>query len=107
MKIELAPHLTCADLELVLLRAASQMTCATRPIDLLVDCRKMEDYESGARRLFIEWNATHRRRVRGVAVVSAKESLRVVVGAMALSSGQEMRVFNDLQSAEAWIAQRD
>lgn len=105
VEIVLPPHLTCVDLERELTRATSEIAQAKRPVGLLVDCRKMQDYETDTRRMFIDWNASQRDKVRSVALVTAKASLRVVIGAMAMSSGQKMKMFDDLQTAQTWASQ--
>lgn len=74
---------------------------------LLVDCLAMDDYEGEARRIFTEWNATNKHRVRRVAVVTEKLLWHMVVRTIGLASSQTMRPFSDIDEAHLWLTERE
>lgn len=99
--IELEGRLTHAGLERAL--ASTNERLATPGGTVLFDCRRMTSYELDARHAFVAWNARMKPLVRRVAVLTSNRMWWVVVGAMSLASGQEMRAFGDEAEALAWL----
>ena len=99
MVLRLEGHLTLESLELSL---ALLSVSPGRP--LLVDCTKMESYDSEARERFVGWHREHRAMISAVAVVTDKSLWHMIVSAMSLASGQKMRAFADVEAAHAWLS---
>ncbi len=73
------------------------------PISLLIDCRQMSGYDVEARSAFVAWNKRWRSRLHRVAILTENRLWHVLVSAMALASGQEMRAFFGRSDAERWL----
>ena len=97
--VELVDHLTVDALNRALERVA-----AGPAVGLIVDCRRMTDYDADARRRFVEWHRERRGDFRAVAVVTEKSLWHMIVSAMSLASGQRMRAFDTLAEANTWLA---
>jgi hypothetical protein len=76
------------------------------PCAVLVDCLAMTGYDLDARKIFVEWNAEHRRRVDRVAIVTDKQLWQLVITAMALASGQRMAPFSTRSAGREWAEGR-
>lgn len=100
--ITLHEHLTLAALEAELKRATSAIHSASDKVVLTVDCRTMHGYDGDARARFVQWNSQHRNRIRCVAVITHKALWHMVVGAMAIASGQKMKAFEHLEQVTPW-----
>lgn len=96
----LAGHLTQASL----LRALNLAVPDDLRVCLVINCLPMTGYDLDARHTFVEWNAAHRGRIAGVAVVTTKSAWHMVVAVMALASGQQMRAFATVDDATSWCA---
>jgi hypothetical protein len=72
-------------------------------VALIVNCRTMTGYDADARALFVSWNARFRSRINRVAVLTEKILWHMVVGAMAVASGQRMKAFDSLEAADEWL----
>ena len=97
--VVLEGHLTQPSLEAAL--------SALRPrhgSTLIVDCTTMTGYDPDARAFFVDWHRRQRDYIGAVAIVTDKMLWHMIVGAMALASGQRMRAFATLDEARAWIA---
>ncbi len=70
---------------------------------LLVNALEMTSYEAAARDAFVKWSAGARDRMARVAVVTEKTSWWMVVSAMGLASGQQMKAFSTIDAARAWL----
>jgi len=99
--IALTEHLTSAKLELALAKADDALRARADKLWLIVDVLTMTGYDSDARAAFVAWNRTRRPRLHGVAIVTTRTLWRVVVAAMSLASGQQMRTFDTVAAAEA------
>lgn len=85
------------------LASAERATPGTTRFPLLVDCSAMTGYDSEARASFVAWNAKNRDRIAGVAIVTDNVLWHMVIRAMSLASGTEMRAFDRVDSAERWL----
>lgn len=103
VEIALRGRLTARDLSAALEPAERALRERTDAIVMLVDCSAMTDYDTAAREAFVAWNKANRKRVAKLAVVTTKPLWHLVVSAMALASGQNMRAFSDRPSASAWL----
>jgi hypothetical protein len=100
----LVGHLTEAQLKARLAEIAAQVDEHTRPA-VVLDCSSMTSYELTSRKLFVDWNAEHRDKIRGLAIVVTKPLWFAVVATMSMVSRQTMRAFRTLPEAEQWAAQ--
>ncbi len=98
--VVLTGHLTSEALNAALLEPAAALESS--PAALIVDCRDMDGYDTGARETFVNWNRTWRHRITRVAVITDKTLWHVVVSAMALASSQQMKAFRSAEEAELW-----
>jgi hypothetical protein len=98
--VELSGHLTEESLGASL--AGLEPSLRRTRVPILIDCRKMTDYDLAARHAFVRWNATHRDRVARVAIVTDNRLWWMVIHAMSLASGQEMKGFAQREEAIAW-----
>lgn len=96
--VRLEGHLTTEVLE----GALPQTDWDDRAV-MIVDCSTMTGYDGAARSEFVRWHRAHRERIAAVAVVTEKPLWHLVVSAMSLASGQQMRAFDDLRSARSWV----
>jgi hypothetical protein len=51
----------------------------------------------------MSWNARFRSRIDRVAVLTDNILWHMVVGAMAVASGQRMKAFDTLEAADTWL----
>ena len=70
---------------------------------LLIDANAMTGYTSEARGAFVDWHRTNKGRLGRVAIVTERMLWHMVIRAMAMASGQQMRPFSDRTEAEAWL----
>ena len=75
--------------------------------DLIVDAAEMTGYDGLARARFVEWNAANRKAIRRLAIVTNNPLWGMVIRAMSLASGREMRPFATRDEAAAWIRADD
>jgi hypothetical protein len=101
--VTLTGHLTSEALEQALTAATERLGQDFHRVALIVDCGTMTGYDADARALFMSWNARFRSRIDRVVVLTDKILWHMVVGAMALASGQRMKAFDGLEAAEAWL----
>ena len=106
VELLLQGHLSESVLAAALDRADHDIHAASSHPILVVDCLNMTGYDSGARSLFIAWNSRHRKKFLCVVVITQNKLWHMVVGTMALASGQKMRAFNDTAEAAPWISQQ-
>ena len=104
IEVRLVAHLRERDLREAL--DAAMKTADDRSCGMIFDCLAMTGYDMEARHAFVAWHHAHRGRVRAVAVVTEKMLWHMVVGAMAMASGQTMRAFAKREEAEAWLRVR-
>jgi hypothetical protein len=98
--VDLAGHLTAESVDATLGSVdVPDCDCA-----LLIDCMHMTGYDNEARERFVVWNREHKERLRRVAVVTDKPLWRMVISAMSLASGQQMRGFASRGEAEQWLS---
>lgn len=71
---------------------------------LLVDACDMTDYEPAARSLFVEWSRGRRGTLKRIAIVVRVPLWRMVVSAMGIAARLDMRAFETVEQAEAWLA---
>ena len=70
---------------------------------LIVDILAMTGYDQEARAHYIGWQNTYRYRVKRVAVVTDKALWRMVIAAVGLAAGGEMRSFDTETKAMKWV----
>lgn len=70
---------------------------------LLFDATEMTGYDSDTRSRFVEFNRRAREQLCRVAVVTDNALWRMVVSAMAVASGQQMRGFASAPEARSWL----
>jgi hypothetical protein len=99
----LTGHLTRDALEQALDGATQRLGQDFHQVALIVDCRTMTGYDGDARALFVDWNARSRSRTARLAVLTEKVLWHMVVGAMAVASGQRMKAFDSLEAADEWL----
>ena len=87
-----------------LLRALNAAVPDEMRVCLLINCLPMTGYDLEVRHTFVEWNKAHLPRIASVAVVTTKPAWQMVVAAMAMASGQQMRSFPTVDEAQAWLA---
>lgn len=75
--------------------------------DLIVDASEMTGYDGLARQRFVEWNAANRKAIRRLAIVTSNPLWGMVIRAMSLASGREMRPFATRAEAAAWMHEPD
>lgn len=75
----------------------------TPGVTLLIDCSSMSSYEPAARALFVSWHREHRQLIPAVAIVTTNMLYRMIIATMALASSQQMRGFDDAESAREWL----
>jgi hypothetical protein len=102
--VTLTGHLTREALEQALTAATERLGQDFHRVALIVDCRTMTSYDPDARALFMSWNARFRSCIDRVAVLTDNILWHMVVGAMAVASGQRMKAFDGLDAAEAWLS---
>lgn len=103
VEVHLEGHLSRDALERALERVVPHLSRAAGLAGLFIDCRGMTDYDLDARHAFVEWNRKWRPRVRRVAIVTSNRLYHMVIGGMALASGQAMRAFADADAARGWL----
>jgi hypothetical protein len=81
-------------------------TRASARVGVLVDCKAMTDYDLDARSAFVEWHATMRARLAGVAIVTENPFWHMVIRAMSLAARIEMRPFSTTEAGEHWLRNR-
>jgi hypothetical protein len=97
--VELVGHLTSAQLNTTL----GSVKLSDDTDALLVDCLTMTGYDNEARETFVAWNREHKERLQHVAVVTERPLWRMVISAMSLASGQQLRGFATRDEAVAWL----
>jgi hypothetical protein len=102
--VSLRGHLTAEHLREQLAPISAQLLNASAPRGLLVDCTEMTGYELEARHAFVELMTRHRARLSAVAVVTSKPIWQMVVSTMAMASRTEMKAFDDVEQAHAWLS---
>jgi len=107
LRIELEGHLTYDTLSRALAPISLKLESSYDRKLFLVDCRRMRSYDGAARSLFVEWNRTHRKRFRKVAIITEKVAWKLVVSTMSLASGQQMKTFLSPPEGEAWLRAAD
>ena len=107
-------HLTEPSLEAALEQLARDTAAAAsqRPpsadrarawLRILVDCSTMTSYDPEARSRFVRWGRESVQRLERVGIVTDKTLWHMIIRAMALASGVQMRPFVDPADAEAWL----
>ncbi len=71
---------------------------------LMIDCRRVDEYEGDARDRIIKWARTQRDRVDRVAVVTDNVLWQMVLRTSSLASRQSMRGFTDIEDAFDWLS---
>lgn len=106
VQITLDGHLTRAALERSFASIAADLATLPegRSFDLVVDALAMTGYDADARSRFVEWNASNKKRIRRVAVVTEKALWHMVIAAMSVASGQKMRGLATQALAREWLA---
>lgn len=102
IRIEFRDQLSAAAVDAAL-SAAERGTNGSDRFPMLVDCSAMTGYDSEARASFVAWNTKNRARIAGVAIVTGNVLWHMVIRAMALASGTEMRAFDRAEDAERWL----
>ena len=70
---------------------------------LLVDATTMTDYEREARTVFVEWSRKRKKTLERIAIVVSKPVWRMVIGAMSVAASMDMRAFETVAEATAWL----
>jgi hypothetical protein len=70
---------------------------------MLVNALALTDYDSAARRRFVEFNSSRRDRVERVAILTDNRLWVMVIAAMSLASGQKMKAFPTRETALDWL----
>ncbi|MBI5494909.1 MAG: STAS/SEC14 domain-containing protein [Deltaproteobacteria bacterium] len=73
-------------------------------VSVVFDVRTMTGYDVDARHAFVDWHRRHKDRVRAVAIVTDNSMWHVVISAMSLASGQQMKPFSDPSAAQEWLS---
>lgn len=100
--IRLVGLLTPSTLHAELERGLGEGREPGQPASLVMDCQDMTDYELGCRELLVSWAHGHRALLARIAVVTDRPLWHMVVYAMAVSSGLEIRPFAQLEDAIEW-----
>lgn len=87
------------------LEPVSAQLAAGSQAAMIVDVRGMQGYTTDARTFFVDWNRSHKRQLRCVAIVTDNVVWRMVIRAMSLASGQQMRPFSDHGAAATWVSE--
>lgn len=101
-RIELVGHLTEPALRRAL-EALEKSLPESGPAGVIIDCRKMTDYDLGARHAFVDWHAKNRTRVRRVAVITENRVWWMVISAMSLAAGTPMKGVGTDPEAAAFL----
>jgi len=70
---------------------------------VLLDCSAMTGYELAAREAFVAWNAAHRDRIRGLAILVEKPLWFALIATMSMVSRQRMKAFRTREDATNWM----
>lgn len=97
-RIELVGILTRAQLEAAIAAVPAEIGT---PDAVIVDCRKMIDYELDARHAFVAW--IRELKPRRVAIVTDRVLWRMVITGMSLASKVPMHWFANDADAQAWL----
>lgn len=103
LTIKLEGHLTETSLRAAFRGAESP---ALGRYGMLVNCFELQSYELASREAFVEWHKRERARIAGVAILTTRAVWHMVIGAMAVASGQAMRAFDKEREARAWLTRR-
>jgi hypothetical protein len=101
-RLELSGRVTQSSLEEALRDVESRL--GSVGTTLLIDARRMESYEPGARDAFVRWNTERRDVLRAVAVLTENALWHAVVAAMGFASAQKLRAFRSESEAVAWLS---
>lgn len=102
-------HLTESSLEAALDQLARDTAAVPAPerararLRILVDCSSMSSYDPEARSRFVRWGRESVQRLERVGIVTDKTLWHMIIRAMALASGVQMRPFVNPADAEAWL----
>lgn len=99
-RVELVGHLTETSLAASLATLTPILSTSVGPV--LIDCRRMTSYDLAARHAFVRWSADTRGHVTRVGIVTENHLWWMVITAMSLASGQDMKGFAEPEQAEAW-----
>lgn len=116
LRLVLTGHLTENSLEGALLKLASEMAAVPPPAGtgaapqpakhrVLVDCLAMTSYDSEARSRFIRWGRESVQRLDRVAILTTNTLWHMIIRAMALASGVQMRPFAQSADAQTWLTE--
>ena len=97
-RIELVGVLTRAQLEAAIAGARVE---GAKPDAIVVDCRKMIDYELDARHAFVAW--IREVKPKRVAILTDRVLWRMVISGMSLASKVPMQWFATEAEAETWL----
>lgn len=103
--VKLVEHLDRAQLTARLAEAGKAVEAQNQGGRLLVDCMEMTGYDLAARTEFVAWNAKYKARITHVAIATSKPLWRMVVGAMALASGANLKAYPTREEAMAALQQ--
>lgn len=101
--IEFSGNLARSDCEQALAQVSDRLRSSGDKFDLIFDCSKMTSYDTDAREHFVEWHRQSRSRLRCIAIVTKNPLWHVVISAMALATGHDMKIFPERAAAEAWV----
>jgi hypothetical protein len=103
-EVILQGHLTAASLAQALGPVQDRIGARTENLRLLFDCRTMTGYDREARELFVNWHRRCSARGCRIAILLENPLWHLVVAAMALASGKQMKSFSDRPSAIGWLS---
>jgi hypothetical protein len=103
-EVTLQNHLTAAALAQALGPVQNRIGARAENLRLLFDCRSMTGYDRAARELFVSWHRGCSARSCRIAILVANPLWHLVIAAMALASGKEMKPFSDRPSAIGWLS---
>ncbi len=105
LRVTFSGHLTAHEVT-VALRDIERKAEGDAAMLLVVDCSEMSGYDAEARARFVDWHRATRDRIGAVGVVTENLLWPMVVRAMSMASGVEMRAFDRVDAAEDWLRAR-
>jgi len=108
IKLRLVDHITVAQLERVLSRAALTMDMSTDSThSLLIDASAATTYEKAARSWFAEvWGPANKKRVDKIAIVTKSAILRMAATTVGLIAGYRIDAFSSEAAATDWLEKK-
>lgn len=106
LEVIIVGQLTRVSMANLLAPVSAAIRRSTDRCAVLVDCLGMTGYDLDARKIFVDWNAEHRKRIDRVAIITDKQLWQLVVTAMALASGQRMQPFSTRNAGREWAGGR-